>query len=48
MTRITILKTVKASTDNSNGKPLPVDKTLGINPDILLHEIEHIDNTEEG
>ena len=40
------LTTVKASIDNTNGKPPPGYKTLGIETDILLYEIEDGDNTE--
>ena len=33
------MKTVKASTVKPNGKPPPVDKYLGIEPDIRFYEI---------
>ena len=36
------------STAKPNGKPPPVDKTLGIDPYIHFYEIEEFDNTEEG
>ena len=36
---------VKGSTGKPSGKPPPVDKTLGIDPDILFYEIEDVNNT---
>ena len=42
------MKTVKASTSKSNGKPLLGDKSYEIDPDILFYEIEDDDKTEEG
>ena len=42
------MKTAKASTAKPNGKPPPVDKTLGIDPYTHFYEIEEFDNTEEG
>ena len=42
------MKIVKASIAKPNGKPTPGDKSLGIDTDIRLYEIEYSDNTEEG
>ena len=36
-----------ASIANTLGKPVPGDKTLGLEPDILYYEIGDGDNTEE-
>ena len=41
------MKTLKASTAKTNGRPPPGDKSLGIEPDILLYEIEDGDKNEE-
>ena len=38
---------VKASSSKTLGKPLPGDKTLGIEPAICLYAIEDGDKTEE-
>ena len=43
-----IIKALKSSIANPNGKPLPVDKSLGIGTDIHFHEIEEKYKTEEG
>ena len=48
MTRIIVLKTVKASTSKPNRNPPPGDLTFSIDPDILFYKIEDGDNTEEG
>ena len=37
-----ILKTVKAFTSNPNNKPLPINKTLEIDPFIRFYEIENV------
>ena len=37
---------VKASSEKPSGKPLPGDKTFGIEPDIRFYAIEDRDNTE--
>ena len=42
------IKVVKASTSKRNGKPLTGDKSIVLEPAILLYEIEDSDNTEEG
>ena len=42
------LKTVKASTEKPNGKPPPGDKSLDLEPDIHIYEIEDGDKTEDG
>ena len=39
---------VKASSSNPLGKPLPGDKTFGIEIEIRLYDIEDCDETEEG
>ena len=39
---------VKSSTAKYNGKTPPRDKTLGIDSDIRLYDIEDGDKTEEG
>ena len=44
-TRTISLKTFKASTANPNKKPLPGDKTLGVEVAISLYEIEDGDKT---
>ena len=41
------LKPVKASTDKTNVKPPPGDKTIGIETAIQLYEIEDGDKNEE-
>ena len=41
------LKTFKALSDKPNYKPLPKDKTLGLEPAIFFCEIEDDDKTEE-
>ena len=41
------MKTVKESTDKPNCKPLPGDKSFGIEPDILFYKIEYANKTEE-
>ena len=41
------MKTVKASTAKPNGKAIPRDKTLGIDPALQLYEIEDSDNTDK-
>ena len=38
----------KISVKVSAGKPLPGDKTLGIEPVIRVYAVEHVDDTEEG
>ena len=43
-----ILETVKASITKRNGNPLPGDKTLELEPDILFYEIKDSDKTKEG
>ena len=40
------MEAVEAWTAKPNWKPLPVDKYLGVDPDILFYEIEYIDKTE--
>ena len=40
------LKTVKASTANTNSKPPPMDKNIVLDPAIRFYEIEYGDNTE--
>ena len=47
MTSTIILKTVKASTADLNGNPPSGYKTLGLEPDIRLYEIENGDKIEE-
>ena len=37
-----------ASIANTLGKPIPGDKTLGLEPYIRFYEIEDVDKTEEG
>ena len=44
----TEMKIVKASIAKPNGKPPPGCKSLGVDTDIRLYEIEDSDNTEEG
>ena len=39
---------VKASSAKTSGKPVPVDKTFGVEPDIRFYAIEDGDETEEG
>ena len=39
---------VKALEDNPLGKDLPRDKTLGLDPENHVYQIEEGDNTEEG
>ena len=46
MERTINLKTFKFSTANINSKPLPGDKTLGIEPAIRFNEIKDSDKTE--
>ena len=48
MARTISLKTVKTSTAKPNGNPPTGEKTLGLDPDIQLYEIEDGDNTDEG
>ena len=40
------MKTVKDSAEKPNGKNLPGDKTLEIDPSIRFYEIEYGDKTE--
>ena len=39
---------VKASAAKPSGKPLPGDKTPGLEPEIRFYELEDDGNTEEG
>ena len=39
---------VKASSSKPSGKPLPGDKTLGLDPEIRFYAIEDDGKTEEG
>ena len=48
MTRTSSLKTVNDSTAKHSDKPMPRDKTLGLETLILFYEIEDGDKTEEG
>ena len=46
MARTISMKTLKASRDKPNGKPLTWDKSLGVEPAVYLYEIEYGDKTE--
>ena len=48
MAKTVSLKSTRASIAKPNTKPLPRDKTLGIDPVIFFYEIEDGNNTEEG
>ena len=47
MAKTVSLKPLEDSADKPNSKPLPGDKSIGIDPDTLFYEIEDSDNTEE-
>ena len=48
MAKTVSLKSTRASIAKPNTKPLPRDKTLGIDPVIFFYEIEDGNNTDEG